>query len=156
MTRDQLVERLAQAIAHYEGYYITREQAMIRGISFPTRAQHAENPGNLRRWADKHGKPYPTRGGYVDFVAAARERYPGISREATIQAARELGWKALRKQIERYIEGKLTGGKSPTLREMIHRWAPASDGNNPEKYTEFVASFAGIPPDKPLIELCAG
>lgn len=35
-----------------------------------------------------------------------------------------------------------------TLRQMINHYAPESDGNNPESYINFVASYAGISPDE--------
>jgi hypothetical protein len=52
MTRNELIEKIAQAIAEMEGFY--------RSATQPTLAQRNANPGNLRQWRDRSGKPYPT------------------------------------------------------------------------------------------------
>lgn len=153
MRGSDLIEKLAQAVAEYEGYFVTADVARQRGIPWPTRAQRNANPGNIRRWRDPGGKEYPRSGGYVDFVAWARHRAPG-AHEADIRAMAEAeGWRALRKLIADYIDGKYTCGRPPTLRELIARYAPASDGNVPERYVAFVARRAGIDADKPLKSL---
>jgi hypothetical protein len=81
MTRQELLDKLARAIAENEGFFVTEAQAKARKIRFPTRAQINANPGNLRAWRGTKGRPYPTSGGYVDFVAWASERFPGAARE---------------------------------------------------------------------------
>ena len=74
MTRQELIERVAQAIAEKEGFYLTEAQAKRRRIRYPSRAQRNANPGNVRAWRDARGKRYPTDGGYVDFLAWASAR----------------------------------------------------------------------------------
>ncbi len=37
-----------------------------------------------------------------------------------------------------------------TIRQMVNRWAPASDGNNPTTYAANVAQRAGIPADQQI------
>jgi hypothetical protein len=61
MTREELIEKIGQAIAEMEGFYRTAAQ--------PTLARRNANPGNIRQWRDSRGRPYPTSKGYVDFVA---------------------------------------------------------------------------------------
>ena len=81
MTRQELLDRLARAIAENEGFFVTEAQAKARKIRYPTRAEINANPGNLRAWRDAKGQPYPTSGGYVDFVGWASHQFPGVSRE---------------------------------------------------------------------------
>lgn len=80
MTREELIDKIARAIAEKEGFLVTKAQAEARQMTYPTRAQRNANPGNIRAWRDAKRRPYPTSGGYVDFVAWASERFPGASR----------------------------------------------------------------------------
>jgi hypothetical protein len=145
MTRQELVENIAQAIAEMEGFYRTAAQ--------PTLAQRNANPGNIRQWRDSRGRPYPTSKGYVDFVAWASERFPGASREEMSRRAIEEGWRVLRVLAGQYIDGRYTGGKAPTVEEMFRTYAPESDGNDPAGYARFVAAKLGTQPDQRLIDL---
>jgi hypothetical protein len=145
MTRNELIEKIAQAIAEMEGFYRTAAQ--------PTLAQRNANPGNIRQWRDRGGRAYPTSKGYVDFVAWASERFPGASREEMSRRALEEGWRILRVLIGQYLDGKYTRGKPPTIEEMFHVYAPAADGNHPANYARFVARKIGARPDQRLIDL---
>ncbi len=153
MTRQELLDKLARAIAENEGFFVTEAQAKARKIRFPTRAQINANPGNLRVWRDTKGRPYPTSGGYVDFVAWASERFPGAAREEMSRRALEEGWRILRVLAGQYIDGRYTCGKPPTVEEMFHTYAPASDGNDPVGYARFVAGKLGAQPAQRLIDL---
>ena len=153
MTRQELLDKLAPAIAENEGFFVTEAQAKARKIRFPTRAQINANPGNLRAWRDAKGRPYPTSGGYVDFVAWASERFPGASREEMSRRALEEGWRILHVLAGQYIDGRYTGGKPPTVEEMFRTYAPASDGNDPVGYARFVAGKLGAQPDQRLVDL---
>jgi hypothetical protein len=102
MNRQQLIEKIAQAIAEMEGFYATAAK--------PTLAQRNANPGNIRQWRDARGRAYPTSRGYVDFVAWASERFPGVSREEMSQRAIEEGWRILRVLVGQYLDGRYTGG----------------------------------------------
>jgi hypothetical protein len=145
MTRQELIEKIARAIAVMEGYYATTAK--------PTLAQRNANPGNIRQWRDARGRPYPTHRGYVDFVAWASERFPGASREEMSRQAIEEGWRILRVLVGQYLDGKYTQGKPPTLEEMFRVYAPSADGNHPANYARFVARKIGAPPDQRLIDL---
>jgi hypothetical protein len=153
MTRQELLDRLARAIAENEGFFVTEAQAKARKIRFPTRAQINANPGNLRAWRDAKRRPYPTSGGYVDFVAWASERFPRASREEMSRRALEEGWRILRVLVGQYIDGRYTAGKPPTVEEMFRTYAPASDGNDPAGYALFVARKIGVRPDQRLVDL---
>lgn len=153
MTRQELLDKLVRAIAENEGFFVTEAQAKARKIRFPTRAQINANPGNLRAWRDAKGRPYPTSGGYVDFVAWASEHFPGASREEMSRRALEEGWRILRVLAGQYIDGRYTGGKPPTVEEMFRTYAPASDGNDPTAYSRFVAGRLGVQPDRRLIDM---
>jgi hypothetical protein len=145
MTRQELIENIAQAIAEMEGFY--------RSAAQPTLAQRNANPGNLRQWRDRSGKPYPTSKGYVDFVAWASERFPGASREEMSRRALEEGWRVLRVLIGQYLDGRYTQGKPPTVDEMFCVYAPSGDGNHPANYARFVARKLGARPDQRLLDL---
>jgi hypothetical protein len=145
VTRQELVEKIAQAIAQMEGFYATDAK--------PTLAQRNANPGNIRRWRDASGRPYPTYRGYVDFVAWASERFPGASHEELSRRAIEEGWRVLRVLVGQYLDGRYTQGRSPTLAEMLRAYAPATDNNDPERYARFVAQKIGARPDQTLREL---
>lgn len=153
MTRQELLDKLARAIAENEGFFVTEAQAKARKIRFPTRAQINANPGNLRAWRDAKGQPYPTNGGYVDFVAWASRQFPGVSSEEMSRRALDEGWRILRVLAGQYLDGRYTGGKPPTVEEMFRTYAPASDGNDPEAYARFVASKLGVRPDQRLIDV---
>lgn len=155
MTRQELIERIAQAIAEKEGFYLSEAQARKRRIRYPSRAQRNANPGNVRAWRDARGKRYPTEGGYVDFVAWASARYPGLAGETLNQKALEEGWRVLRVLVGQYIDGRYTEGKPPSLIEMFRVYAPGTDGNDPEGYARFVAAKLGVDAHRPLIALIA-
>lgn len=153
MTRQELLDKLARAIAENEGFFVTEAQAKARKIRYPTRAQINANPGNLRAWRDAKGQPYPTSGGYVDFVGWASHQFPGLSRDGMSRRAPEEGWRILRVLAGQYIDGRYTGGKPPTVEEMFRTYAPASDGNDPTAYARFVAGRLGVLPGQRLIDL---
>lgn len=143
MTRQELLDKLARAIAQMEGFFSAQ----------PTLAQRNANPGNLRAWRDAKGRPYPTGGGYVDFVAWASARFPGASHEEMSRRALEEGWRILRVLAGQYIDGRYTGGRPPTVEEMFRTYAPASDRNDPAGYARFVAAKLGARPDQRLVDL---
>jgi len=153
MTRKELIEKIAQAIAEKEGFFVTEAQAKARKIPYPTRAQRNANPGNIRAWRDAKRRPYPVSGGYVDFVAWASERYPGASRDEMSRRALEEGWRILRVLVGQYLDGRYTGGQPPTIEEMFRVYAPTADGNDPAGYARFVAAKLGVRPDQRLIDL---
>jgi len=145
MTKQELIEQIAQAIAEMEGFYRTAAQ--------PTLARRNANPGNIRQWRDSRGRPYPTSKDYVDFVAWASERFPGASREEMSRRALDEGWRILRVLIGQYLDGKYTQGKQPSAEEMFRVYAPSADGNHPANYARFVARKIGVRPDQRLLDL---
>lgn len=145
MTRQELIERIARAIAEMEGFYLT--------AAHPTIAQRNANPGNIRQWRDAKRLAYPTQGGYVDFVAWASDRLPGASREEMSQRAIDEGWRILRVLVGQYLDGRYTRGRPPTAEEMFRVYAPSADGNHPAGYARFVAGKLGVRPDQRLIDL---
>ena len=153
MTRNELIDKLARLIAEKEGFYVTEAQAKGCKIRYPTLAQLNANPGNIRTWKDAHGRPYPASQGYVDFVAWASDRFRGATRESLSARALEEGWRVLRVLVGKYLEGKYTLGKPPTITEMFQKYAPASDHNDPAGYASFVASKLGASPETRLLDL---
>jgi len=145
MTRPELIEKIAWAIAEMEGFYVT--------ATTPTLAQRNANPGNIRQWRDGRGRAYPTSGGYVDFVAWASTRFPGASREEMSRRAIDEGWRILRVLVGQYLDGRYTQGKPPSAEEMFRVYAPSADGNHPANYARFVAGKIGARPDQRLLDL---
>lgn len=45
------------------------------------------------------------------------------------------------------IVNKVDNNKVITIKDLIYTWAPASDGNNPEQYTNFIAGKMGVTPN---------
>jgi len=153
MTREELIDRIARAVAEREGFFVTEAQAKARGIQWPTRAQRNANPGNIRAWRDAQHRPYPTAGGYVNFLAWALERFPGTTEEEVRRQALGEGWRVLHVLMGQYIDGKYTGGESLTFEKIFRAYAPAEDHNDPSGYARFVANRLGVRADQPLSEL---
>lgn len=177
MTRDDLINGICEAGARMEGFYLTQQEAIARGITWPTLAQANCNPGNIRQWSSG-GRAYPQSYGYVNFRV-------WVTLGVTDPAAREAvalveGWRVFRVLMGQYLDNKYTsrvvaariqeervkaalagnpapvfppGHDSPTLYEMYEAYAPSSDRNRPREYAEFVAKSLGVPRDKPLKEL---
>ncbi len=85
-----------------------------------TLADRNNNPGNLR----------PVGG-------------TGFTSHATPMA----GWMAMARQIRLYFTGKSAAAgfqKLQTIWDIIHKYAPASDNNDPEAYSNFVANMMGV------------
>jgi len=59
VTEQDLIERVARAIAHQEDFF--------KVSKLPTVSQRCNNPGNLTHWKDAAGQPYPDANGYVQF-----------------------------------------------------------------------------------------
>ena len=57
----------------------------------------------------------------------------------------EYGYRAAIKNLQSYI-----GSGTDTISKIINRWAPASDGNNPESYINNVVLRTGINKDKKI------
>lgn len=85
------------------------------------------NPGNL----EFHGQPFAVADGrFCKF-----DTY-------------EHGYQALRNHIINACMGKLKAyNSSGNLYDFYNVYAPASDGNDPKHYAEFVAKYMGISPD---------
>lgn len=137
------IDRLAVAISHYEGYWITPQQASERKIKYPTIAQRNRNPGNIRTWT-RDGKVYPTTDGFVDFLAWARSRFPNESDSVIMELAAAEGWRVLRTLLEKRFSSPIT------LEAFCVSYAPFSDGNNPSLYARFLARRLGVRHDQPL------
>ena len=90
MTRQELTDKLARAIAENEGFFVTEAQAKARKLRYPTCAQSNANPGNIRTWRDAKGQPYPRGGGYVDLVAWPRTVSPAWHASMVITRAGSL------------------------------------------------------------------
>jgi hypothetical protein len=65
------------------------------------------------------------------------------------------GWNALVWDLTQKAKGNTSTGLTgeSTLRDLIFKWAPSSDGNKPELYLAFVCLKTGFAPTMKLKEL---
>jgi len=112
---------LAEAIAHFEGFYLTEEEARRQNRHWPTIPQRLNNPGDLVF----RDQPFSTDGPVTGFDGVVRH----YAKFDTV----EHGWEALYRQIE------LDAGRGLTLWQFVNKYAPAADANNPNEYFAFVA-----------------
>ncbi|WP_262956158.1 lytic transglycosylase domain-containing protein [Salmonella enterica] len=85
-----------------------------------TLADRNNNPGNLR----------PVGGGGFRTFGSALD-----------------GWSAMRKQLMMYYNGTSRAAgfkKLRTIEDIINRWAPSGDNNNPQEYARQVAKWMGV------------
>ena len=83
---------------------------------------------------------------------ADRNNNPGNLRPVggtgfTSHASQLDGWMAMARQIRLYFTGKSAAAgfqKLQSIWDIIHKYAPASDNNDPEAYSNFVANMMGV------------
>ena len=115
------LRKLAEAIAKEEGFYVPG-----------TVANRLNNPGNLI---------------FVGQRDAVGHQIIGKDRKKRLFCkfpTAEKGWAAMQRQL------RLFASRNLTLLETIHKWAPASDGNDPHSYAAHVAQRVGFPLDTPV------
>lgn len=123
------LERLTLAMAEFEGWNTSIENKNgIGSISWRN-----NNPGNLR--SSPFG--YGIKDGFVVFNTEAA------------------GWAAFRWDIIQKANGNTSTGLNgqSTLRDLIFKWAPASDNNYPENYLKAVVKMTGIDENTTLAEI---
>ncbi|MEN6642585.1 MAG: hypothetical protein ABFE08_09075 [Armatimonadia bacterium] len=125
------MDDITKAISAMEGF----------GVALSLSTRNA-NPGNIRSWK-KEGIAYPTRKGFVNFMAWAH---------GDKMLAENEGWRVLKTLVHLYLDGRYTGGKSPSLNQMFAKYAPDSDGNHSAAYAAFVAKRVGVLAEKPLAD----
>lgn len=119
-----MLENLARAIATLEGFY--------KPGSVP---QRLNNPGDLIFVGQKNATAHAIVG------------KDGKTRVYCQFATVEEGWEALRRQI------RLDARRGLTLIQFIHKYAPASDANDPKSYAAFVARRLSVSLDTPLSQI---
>lgn len=118
-----------RAMARKEGWEPVGHPKYAEG----TKAYRHNNPGNLR------ASPFAYK--IVDGYAVFRNEF--------------VGWMALYWDLWKKSLGETSTGLGPTstLRDLIFKWAPTGDGNDPEKYLADVVAWSGIPPETTLKEI---
>jgi len=129
------LEQLAQAIARYEGFYLTPEDCAARKLPYPTIPQRYNNPGDLMFAHQPGARPSGTHGA------------DGKPHSYAIFESVEKGWQALYAQI------RLDASRGLSLQQFIGKYAPSSDYNDPANYCAFVAREIGARPADPLHEI---
>lgn len=103
---------------------ISRQEGFGKPGTVPTRDN---NPGDLRHSPhSSHAGEDPNAIGQIDTAVD--------------------GWEDLERQL------MLDAQRGMTLRECIEAWAPASDGDDPGSYLQFVCEGLGMNPETPLTE----
>ncbi len=123
------LEDLCSAIATMEGFFKPGSLAQVNN-----------NPGNLRPWwpADQTSDIAKKRG-LGDTNTPSGRFIVGIKLSNGIGAL--------------YCDVMLKIAEGVTLRQLLERWAPPSDGNNTQLYVSFVSQRTGIQPDQVLRDL---
>ncbi|QGH73465.1 MAG: virion protein [Siphoviridae sp. ctvD11] len=97
-----------------------------------------DNPKNLVRRYNNPGAMMAVD--YCEYQDTGYHRFMIFETE-------EDGWNCLEKALIRYRD------KGATISSLIHRWAPASDRNNPGRYSALVAKQLGVPASTKLSDL---
>lgn len=126
---NEQVEKLMLAMAKHEGWLTPGETKTPGG----SRSYRNHNPGNLRSSPFQSG----TSGGFAYF----RSDFMGFM---------AFHWDLMQKATG---NTRTRLNSKSTLRDLIHVWAPASDGNVPEAYVQEVVRESGIPADRTLGEI---
>ena len=121
---------LAQAIARYEGFYVTAAEAALKKIHFPTLSQRHNNPGDLM---------------YAGQLGAIRGEQHGQGWYAKFPTM-AAGWAALGRQIQ------LDASRGLTMSAFMNKYAPAEDSNDPKSYCAFVCGKLNVTPDTNLTD----
>lgn len=79
-----------------------------------------------------------------DLKHSPHSTHPGDPDSIGMIDTVEHGWDDLERQLRLYAD------RGYTLRQCIEAWAPASDGNNPGEYLEFVCEGLALPPETPV------
>lgn len=123
------LEQLALAISAHEGWITPGTPGFPDG----SRSYRNNNPGNLR------SSPFQVAvvGGFSMFKTDFD------------------GWYALLYDLKCKATGKTSTGLNgnSTIKDLIYKWAPALDGNRPDKYVQAVCANTGFSPQMKLNEL---
>lgn len=123
------VERLTYAMATIEGWHTVGSIENKQG----SRSYRHNNPGNLRK------SPFEIRN--IDNFSVFKTT--------------EEGFFAFKWDITQKAKGNTSTGLNgdSTLRDLIFKWAPKEDGNNPEEYLKQVIKMTGFAESMQLKEL---
>lgn len=111
---------------------VTSDGGHDASVNGTARGIRNNNPGNLN-FAGQAGAQLEKPGGrFARFETA----FDGI--------------KAMARQLLRYFDGKTTGTKLQSIRDIISTWAPSSDNNNTEAYINALSKKLGVLPDAVL------
>lgn len=109
--------------------YIAQNGEKIKRIG-GTVAWRNNNPGNIRK----------SKFAYANGAVGETDKWAVFPDEET-------GLRAITKLLRTNNYNNLS------VKDAIHRWAPFSDGNNPENYSRHVAKITGLSPDARIKDL---
>lgn len=81
-----------------------------------------------------------------DLRHSPHSQHPGGKDDVGTIDTDEHGWSDLERQLQIYADEGLT------LRQMVHLYAPGSDGNHPDSYLSFVCNGLKLAPDNRVKE----
>lgn len=115
--------KLLSAMAQFEGWETPNHKNGGKG----SRSYRNNNPGNLRSSI---------------FECDNIENFAVFKNEF-------IGWNAFQYDIMQKCKGNTKTKLTPnsTIKDLIHTWAPTSDGNIPQNYIDFVCKESGLSPD---------
>ncbi len=123
------IEQLMVAMATHEGWKNSLADTVNKG----SMSWRHHNPGNLRASPLAVG----TQDGFAVFNTDMD------------------GWAAFKFDLMQKAKGNTSSGLngSSTLKDLIYKWAPPSDGNNTETYLTEVCAMTGFSTSMPLSKL---
>ena len=141
---DPLVDRIAEAVARWNRFYLTALEAEVRRIRWPSDAKLFRNPGLLPRWTDSRDGyriEYPRCAGksgkkYVDFGGEVQLPGGGV----ILLDGEPEGWRCLKEIITRALQ------RGETLKHLV-------GANWGEQAVDFVAERAWVMTNRPLAEI---
>lgn len=115
-------------------------------LSETTRHNQAEEYNQSGGWG---APPSAPSSGTIPNNNPGNMRPPGVTTGFQQFATPQAGMDAMVADLTAKASGRspAMNGQRPTLRNIISTWAPAADGNDPDKYTAFVAQKTGLDPD---------
>lgn len=125
------LELFAQAIQKVEGYFAPGQNPLYPS---GTLAWKNNNPGNLI---------------YTDYYARNFGAIPGEGKYSRFPNY-ATGYAALKHQIQ------VDAGRGLTIGEMMAKYAPSSDGNDPAGYAQTIARALGVSVDTPVLQAISG
>lgn len=121
--------------------FVSAERKANSLIFINRKGEKIERSGGTIAW--RHNNP----GNIVNSKFARDNGALSISGKFAVFPDEQTGMNAIKKLLHSKSYNNLS------IKGAIHKWAPAADSNNPERYTKQVAKFTGLSPDRKIKDL---